>query len=116
MRLTAEFAKVTKNAAHKIPGELTQPSVLLARAQEKTPSAAPMTPGKATSFASATVKNSAARITVTTGRTIHCALAIHHCTVAQTRPDASMCAATLERMMVSAAQVRYGLTTRTVRA
>ena len=56
-----------KNAAFKIPGEPTQPSVLLARAQVKTLSAALMTPGKATSFASATVINLAASTKVTTG-------------------------------------------------
>ena len=56
-----------KNAAFRIPGEPTQPSVLLARAQVKTPNAALMTPGKATSFASATVINLAASTKVTTG-------------------------------------------------
>ena len=56
-----------KNAAFRIPGEPTQPSVLLARAQVKTPSAALMTPGKATSFASATVINLVASTKVTTG-------------------------------------------------
>jgi hypothetical protein len=45
-RLSAEFVKVAKNAAHRIPGETTQPSVLLVRAQVKKLSAALMESNK----------------------------------------------------------------------
>jgi len=110
-RLTADYATVTKNAAHKIPGDQTI-SVLLARAQVRTPSAAQMKPGEPTSFVSATVKNIAAHTMVITLQTTICALAIHHCIAVQVTTDATMCTAPLLWMLLSAVLVKFGRTTR----